>query len=198
MIWSKSLGSITSHCSGNEAPDREGSGNRALRRGQRSTFIMAGIAIYACTMFVLIRDTIRKVERRHFLANETVKNLENNHQDCGYNTYLCRQRQSNRSFPSFQNSLSKRGQVQNLFCVNEFYLHENENSLSYQWLRTQPRFETCLRLGPTRKWTIGNSNQSLINKSKSGQKLPSSKDAVKPTTVVVTKVRVLNHRYDKL
>ena len=45
---------------------------------------------------------------------------------------------------------------------------------------------------------IGNSNQSLINKSKSGQKLPSSKDAVKPTTVVVTKVRVLNHRYDKL
>lgn len=37
-----------------------------------------------------------------------------------------------------------------------------------------------------------------INKAKSGQKLPSNKDAVKPTTVVVTNVRVLNHRYDKL
>ena len=54
------------------------------------------------------------------------------------------------------------------------------------------------RLGGTRKWAIGNSNQSLINKSKSGQKLPSNSDAVRPTTVVVTKVRVLNHRYDKL
>ena len=51
---------------------------------------MAGIAIYACTMFVLIRDIIRKVERRPFLANEIVKSLENNHVDCGYNTYLCR------------------------------------------------------------------------------------------------------------
>ena len=88
MIWSKSLGSITSHCSGNEAPllprtlrgkDREGSRNRALRRGQRSTFIMAGMAIYAFTMFVLIRDIIRKVERTPFLANEIVKSLENNH-----------------------------------------------------------------------------------------------------------------------
>ena len=54
------------------------------------------------------------------------------------------------------------------------------------------------RLEGTRKWAIGNSNQSSINKAKSGQKLPSSKDAVKPTTVVVTNVRVLNHRYDKL
>ena len=51
------------------------------------------------------------------------------------------------------------------------------------------------RLGGTRKWAIG---KSLINKSKSGQKLPSNNDAVRPTTVVVTKVRVLNHRYDKL
>ena len=98
MIWSKSLRSITSRCSGNEAavlprtlrgedreraagiepsknpvkpkPPEEVSGRHSLWRA---------VAIYACTMFVLIRDVIRKVERRPFLANEIVKSLENNH-----------------------------------------------------------------------------------------------------------------------
>ena len=36
--------------------------------------------------------------------------------------------------------LLKRGQVQNLCCESEFYLHENKKKLfSYKWL---PRFET--------------------------------------------------------
>ena len=43
----------------------------------------------------------------------------------------------------FQNlSLSKQGQVQNLCCENEFHFHENEKSLSYQWLFTEPCLET--------------------------------------------------------
>ena len=33
-------------------------------------------------------------------------------------------------------SLSKWGQVHNLSCENEFYLHENEKSFSYQRLNT--------------------------------------------------------------
>ena len=31
-------------------------------------------------------------------------------------------------------SLSKRDQVQNLSCENQFYMHEIEMSFSYQWL----------------------------------------------------------------
>ena len=32
--------------------------------------------------------------------------------------------------------------MQNFPGENEFYLHENKQSFSYQWLCTQPRFET--------------------------------------------------------
>ena len=32
--------------------------------------------------------------------------------------------------------------MQNLSGENVFYLHENKESLSYQWLYTWPRFET--------------------------------------------------------
>ena len=39
-------------------------------------------------------------------------------------------------------SLSKRGYAQNLSCENEFYFHENKNSISDSWHRTQPHFET--------------------------------------------------------
>ena len=43
----------------------------------------------------------------------------------------------------FRNSsLSKWGQVHNLSCENEFYLHENEKLFSYQMLSTSPRFDT--------------------------------------------------------
>ena len=44
--------------------------------------------------------------------------------------------------PYFQNEL---GQVHNLSCENEFYLHENEKSFSYQRLSTEPRFDTEAR-----------------------------------------------------
>ena len=32
--------------------------------------------------------------------------------------------------------------MQNISCGNEFYLHENRKSFSYQWLQTYPCFET--------------------------------------------------------
>ena len=38
-------------------------------------------------------------------------------------------------------SFSKRGLVQNLSYENEFYLHVNENSFSYERLCTKTRFE---------------------------------------------------------
>jgi len=38
-------------------------------------------------------------------------------------------------------SFSKRGLVQNLSYENEFYLHMNENSFSYERLCTKTRFE---------------------------------------------------------
>ena len=38
-------------------------------------------------------------------------------------------------------SFSKRGFVQNLSFENEFYLHVNENSFSYERLCTKTRFE---------------------------------------------------------
>ena len=40
--------------------------------------------------------------------------------------------------------------MHNLFCENEFYLHENEKMIPYQRLSTYPRFETEAR--GTRKW----------------------------------------------
>ena len=44
--------------------------------------------------------------------------------------------------PYFLNEL---GQVHNLSCENEFYLHENEKSFSYQRLSTYLRFDTEAR-----------------------------------------------------
>ena len=35
--------------------------------------------------------------------------------------------------------------MHNLSCENEFYLHENEKSFSYQRLSTEPRFDTEAR-----------------------------------------------------
>ena len=42
-------------------------------------------------------------------------------------------------------SLSKWGEVHNLSCENEFYLHENEKWFPHQRLSTNPRFETEAR-----------------------------------------------------
>ena len=42
-------------------------------------------------------------------------------------------------------SLSKWGQVHNLSCESEFYLHENDKSFSNQRLSTYPRFDTEAR-----------------------------------------------------
>ena len=39
-------------------------------------------------------------------------------------------------------SLLKRGQVQNLSCENEFYLHDNEKSFSQERFCTWPHFKT--------------------------------------------------------
>ena len=49
----------------------------------------------------------------------------------------------------------KWGQVHNLSCENEFYLHENKKSFSYQRLSTHSRFETEAR---------GNSERLIANK----------------------------------
>ena len=43
-------------------------------------------------------------------------------------------------------SFSKRGLVYNLSYENEFYLHVNENSLSYEKLCTKTRFEKEVRV----------------------------------------------------
>ena len=50
-------------------------------------------------------------------------------------------------------SLSKWGEVHNLCCENEFYLHENEKWFPYQRLSTYPRFEIEARENP-QKWPI--------------------------------------------
>ena len=45
--------------------------------------------------------------------------------------------QVNRPFSELPSaSISKRGQVQNLCCENEFYLQVSENSFSYERFRT--------------------------------------------------------------
>ena len=52
----------------------------------------------------------------------------------------------NSPFPSSKKtSLLKRGQVQNLSCENEFYLHDNKKSFSQERTCTWPRFkaEAC-------------------------------------------------------
>ena len=49
-------------------------------------------------------------------------------------------------------SFSKRGQVHNLSYENEFYLHVNENSFSYERLSTKTCFEKRDHPQRTRKW----------------------------------------------
>ena len=39
-------------------------------------------------------------------------------------------------------SLLERGQVQNLSCENEFYLHDNKKSFTQERVCTWPRFKT--------------------------------------------------------
>ena len=55
----------------------------------------------------------------------------------------------NRPLPSSKNPHFQ-GLVHNLSYEDEFYLHENEKSFSYQRLSTYSRFET--EAGGTRKW----------------------------------------------
>ena len=51
-------------------------------------------------------------------------------------------------------SLSIWGQVHDISCENEFYLHKNKKSFSYQRLSTYSRFDQ--RPGGTQKWLIAN------------------------------------------
>ena len=44
-------------------------------------------------------------------------------------------------------SLSKRSKRKNLSCENDFYLHQNNKSFSYQWLHFKPCFKNNRGLG---------------------------------------------------
>ena len=58
---------------------------------------------------------------------------------CGFRKYACNPQEGQRkkATSEFKKTLtSKRGQVHNLPCENEFYLYENEKSFTYQRLST--------------------------------------------------------------